>query len=68
MAICMPSIGHMFKKDLRGPKLLPLAKLEDLNRQKIKAKAQLSTISLSVEGVPQMHTGPLSKDWEIYWF
>ena len=68
MAIYMPRVLHMFKKDLRGPKLFPLAKPEDLNRQKIKVKAQLSTAKLSVKGVPQMHTGPLRKDWEIYWF
>ena len=54
----MPGAVHMIRKTSEDPKLTTLAKLEALNKQDVKVKARLST-----EGVPQMHTDSLSKDW-----
>ena len=49
----------VLKKDLRRPCSLPLAALEALCKKKGKAKAELTTAWLSVEGMPHhAHIAP----------
>lgn len=40
-SVHLPRTVHMIKKDLKGPKLSPLADLEVLCKQEVKAKAKL---------------------------
>ena len=52
----------------------PLADVEPLSKQEMKAKAVLQTAYHVVEGIPEhthththTHTQPLGKGWETYW-
>lgn len=53
---------RILRKDWEGPQLSPPAELQAWEVQEVKAKAELETSWLRVDGVPQTYIEPLGKD------